>query len=400
MPTMELFESLSWHDGSDCQDAALTRSLESSEESSLPLDESSSSIPPHTILLLAHSAVDGGDDDVPLSLRFPWNDDDLASPEGRFARRRQQLFAQQEQNSILLGLQNDDSNSSFELQDVLPAYYFTNPDLDDTAKLLESLPWHYVLHADSIINDSNSINDWALWDQHMTDQLSHLDHCLLTVQKQLLRVVQPHQDSIRNLNSLQHHWERHATLASMYWQRSVDALQWAAGEAEQGTGIIGHSLLLQYWTQRDRLAVVNKVLEDVANVESRARDLFDWIDSFDLHIKLEYVKATKMAEELRQTLCEGSLARIECLEDQRVLFAQIGGRFWKRLLLLCESTAVRRCRKIDADWSSYAQVLQICLDLRIKYPDSLPSDSDFSSCWVDRLVTAFCYEADRSFASL
>ena len=385
---------------SNRDDSSPRASSPPSSSSSLELDVEntvSSSVPPPQTVSLPSSSTAGGISDstnvfAALSLRLPLNDS-LGSPEGRFTRRRQQFFQHEQQQTTPLGLALDSDDIDKGLLDDLPAYYFTNPDLDDTAKLLQSLPWHYV---GIVQDDGRDDDDWApMWDESMTTRLCKLDGALEAVQSQLLTAVQPHQDDHLNCaNELVHECEQNIRLAQIYWQRSHESLQRAA--LVDGT-IHGPTLLVQTWNQRDAYRQLQQVLDVLAGVESRVQELAAQIDalSLDGNLSHEYLQATTRAEELRQSLCGSSLAQIHCLDDQRVWLQDIASRFWNRLWLLCKSMAVQWCRRRQPCWNLYHELVQVCTDLYAKYPDSIP---DFASCWTERLLGAFCYEADRSFA--
>jgi hypothetical protein len=388
---------------------------------------------------------------VPISLQLPVVD--LGTIEGRFTRRRQQHYRIEQErkqaqfqinhgdtghvhdNYDMTSISDIDSNNNstraqheqeeFQLAaakqlEVLPAYYFNKPHLDDTGRVLESLPWHYVLQQREhqqqphtslsttpelavVMCEDYETSDWALWDNHMTDQLCLLDSALETVKRQLLRQVQPHENQLQTANELIHDWEQSLRLASMYWERAQESVQKAVGLEADATGVMGSSVLVQTWQQREEYQDLSRTLEQVADVLAKEQQVLDRIDSFDAcqdNALEEYYALMELTKQLQATVCgDGVLSQLSCLDDMRSRLGTMRKRFWHRLHALSESMAVRCCRGLSCDWAEYESLVRSVLDLHSKGLDEESSDDvDLGMSWSDNIVKALCYEADRAFA--
>jgi hypothetical protein len=384
---------------------------------------------------------------VPISLQLPVTD--LATIEGRFTRRRQQHYCiEQERKQAQFQLDDnahvhddcDETSSSginrnstlaqqkqeeFQLAaakqlEGLPAYYFNKPHFDDTGRVLASLPWHYVLQQQehqrqprtslattpelaAVMCEDYETSDWALWDNQMTDQLCLLDSALETVKSQLLRQVQPHENQLQTANELIHDWEQSLRLAHMYWERAQESVQQAVGLEADATGVMGSSVLVQTWQQREEYQDLSRTLEQVADVLAKEQQVLNRIDSFDAcqdNAVEEYYALMELTKQLQATVCgDGVLSQLSCLDDMRSRLGTMRKRFWHRLHVLSESVAVRCCRGLSCDWAEYESLVRSVLDLHSKGLDEESSDDmDLGMSWSNNILKALCYEADRAFA--
>lgn len=379
-----------------------------------------------------HDDLHGNDDDdyVPISLQLPVGG--LLNMEGRFTRRRQlhrknksvgdRETSAQEQKATELAIRN-------QLQD-LPSYYFNQPNLDDTVRVLETLPWKHVQLVQSTLSSTLSsrdgrlkrtariksqppspfahvneynVSELDLWDEHMTDQLCHLDAALETVKSELLTRVQPHESALQAANGLVHELEQNLRLASMYWERAHASVAQAMGSQEDGTGVTGSIVLLQAWQQQEEYEELSGTLDQVANVMAKEQEVCRRIDTFDArqdNAVEEYYALIKLTKDLQATVCDGGpLSGLLCLDEMRARLRTIRKRFWHRLHVLSESVAVRCCRGMPFDWIEYESLVQSVLDLHSKGIDEESSDDiDLGQSWSDNIVDALCFEADRAFA--
>lgn len=350
--------------------------------------------------------------DRPISLKLPWND--YSTPEGRFLRRRQQLFFIE--NNEVLGLkQHEDDSSNDEIalaaedQDRcirrlqeefnLPGYYFTNPDVDDGIKILGSLPWHNLMALYSKSEGITANSDIEVWDEYMTSQLSDLDAALEEVQKNSLQHVQPHEAEIRRANILVHDLDQNLRLAEMYWERCREALEVARGDEIEGTGLAGSMMLLEMFDERENYRKLDSLLQEITNAEALLDDLYDGINalSFQHGCGLEeYEAIIKKVESLRKNLSTDRLLRVTALDLTRSRLENIGLQFWKRLETLCQSDVVRLCRRAELDWVGHERLVEACLDVGRRYGAALPDGTNLSAWWSTQINKAFHYEAERS----
>lgn len=336
------------------------------------------------------------DDDTALSMRLPLND--LTSPEARFIRRRQVEYQQQ------LPQQTDPVHQP-ELIPLdkldLPPYFFTSPNFDDTAKLLEGLPWHFLReYRPSQQNGDSTDSELDRWDVYMTESLCTLDSALEQINEHLLNDIRPHDLSIREANRLIHDLEQNLRLSFMYHERTERAITLAMGDSHDGSGLVGHTVLVQSWAMRDEVEKVESVLEELNCLFAKERELLNRIDSFDTREcdgLDEYRAVTKLAQELQNQVCHGRLAELSCLDELRTRLDNTGHRFWGRLLQLNESMVVRCLPGNKMDWFEYERLLQAAIDLHT----SAFTEADGVSLavdWSQSIFHALCHEADRALA--
>jgi hypothetical protein len=354
---------------------------------------------------------------IPLSLRLPL--DDLTLPEARFVRRLQQ---QQQQQTLKQSSSSDiPMTSSFEVwesQDInrWPDYYFTNPDLDDTVSVLLSLPWHHVhgqmndgntsksCEPDAICNEQRSLQQVSeLWDQDITARLCELDAASQRIQNEILVRIQPHRSVLEHANALLAECEKNIRLAFLYHERSLEAIHRAKGSESDATGLVGHAILLQAWTSRDQYSDLNGVLKSVDEIWKREKELIDRIDNFDLYHSNaleEYRTVMALTDEAAETISSNELVNLRCLDGIRVRLSGMGERFWGKMLQLANEMVAAGCRKKDSfDWAEYERLIQAAVDLHAKADIHQYKNTDLPTSWTKNMLTAFCFEADRTLAS-
>ena len=362
-------------------------------------------------------------EDDPLWLRLPL--EDLSTLEARFTRRRQQQYEWERRcppplspTTTTDAIEEEKVATTRRDLDLLPGYFFTAPDLDDTVSLLESLPWHYVLpvtgrgppstatsgktrlNSNSYKDDFDPTEYLALWDDHTTTRLCELDSAMEQIQGDLLKQIQPHQPGLQRANDLIHEWEKNLRLAFMYYGRARESTEKATGQQADATGLAGHNVLLQTWQHREEYAALNCVLEELDGIWTREKDLLHRIDCFDIeHADAlnEYHAVMASAKEVEAAISSERFTSLQCLEDMRARLSKIGERFWGRLLSLARSLVARCCRrKDDFDWTEYERLVQAVLDLHTKATADKSIEEDLPSSWTQNLLAALTYEADRA----
>jgi Protein of unknown function C-terminus (DUF2451) len=348
---------------------------------------------------------------VPLSLRLPI--EDLSTLEARFTRRRQDCFHNGDGENRLLDNTYDSARPNFDELD-LPSYFFTNPDIDDTATLLESMPWQYVLPptgggSPNLVATSHGTEDsfdptehLAMWDEHTTKRLCDLDSALELVQKELMMSIMPHRKTLEHTNGILREWEQNLRLAFIYWKRSQEAVNSAQGSEVDASGLAGQCALLDMWKQRAENESLKTVISEIELLQSRERDLFDRIDRFDVaHSDAydEYCAVMDLAQSLEQVANCGTLSKLYSLDEMRLRLKSIGNRFWERLLDLAKAAVIRCCRKRGhIDWTEYGRLVQAMLDLDFKTSVDKAVNSDLVSSWTQNILATMFYEVDRAVA--
>lgn len=387
----------------------------------------SEAIPP---TLHRHSSAPGNlqlEEPDPLWARLPL--EDLSTLEARFIRRCQQRYEADRQPLV-------DSVHDLGLSD--SSHWWTsssNPQLDDTIQLLQSLPWHHIIPAtqrrtsprkSSVSHktaDDDVEDDWdraeclTLWDDHTTNRLCDLDEALERLQGAVLQRIQPHQSTtLARANQLLHEWETNLRLAFLYWERACGSLEQATSGGDEsnrdgGGGLKGHRRLLELWQEREQCAAWNCLLADLDAVWAKEKDLLRRIDLFDIrnaNALEEYYAVMAAAQELEATISDERLGKAHCLDEMRSRLASIGSRFWDRLLSLAQSLVSRSCRgprngSSCFDQTEYQRLVQAVLDFR----HHASAASDEATCfsieslparWSENLLRALNYEAERTFA--
>jgi Protein of unknown function C-terminus (DUF2451) len=388
------------------------------EEVSPDIPQEISSLHPQSPQQTSESSMLSVQPNLPVSLILPV--EDLGTLEARFTRRRQQRYlAQQRQSATESRTRQADAldRGSFmqptSLKDLdLPSYYFTNPNLDDTARLLESLPWKYVLPNETATSRSShrmsrstdchvsSPQDLILWDESTTSRLCDLDTALETVQLEILLKVQPHQPTLERANGLIHEFDQNLRLAFMYWERSEQALSQAAGNGM--VGLAGPSLIIDTCRQREEYVLLSRVVDELDKVWDRERELFQRIDRYDVkHCSAldEYRAVMDLAKSLEDIVNNGRLAKLRCLNDTRHRLTTIGEHFWHRLLELLKSVVIQCCRRNSQfEWIEYERLIRAVLDLHSQAGVDRSLRTDFATELVEHMLTMISYETDRSLA--
>jgi hypothetical protein len=399
---------------------------------------------------------------VRISLRLPVLD--LSTKEGRFTRRqirkhKNALKMKQEQDqqqlstaSLFSEVDNEDEDGEplLSLADLdLPHYYFTQPDVDDTARVLQKVPWRFVSHlwqesANDIdngyalqISSSYSFEDHqdrrALFEEYITEQLCHLDTAQNQVAKHLLRRIQPHETVLQEADQSIHEFSTNLQLAQMYLLRSQSALRQAAcgtydhkkKRFDEGSGWYGAHDLLQSWEQQELYRNLDKNLTQIQAILDTEQELLDRISNFtfDVDKPEEYSSIVAQVQQLSQeVISSGNWGRLNSFDDLRerlkkgVLFLA----FHSRLHVLAESVAVRSCRRRQSViWQEYKALFEavvrvqesiIAIEHADKAADAVPSPPEpsdqatsavpeLSASWPQTILQALCYEANRAFAT-
>ncbi|GAX28842.1 hypothetical protein FisN_20Lh137 [Fistulifera solaris] len=353
-----------------------------------------------------------GVEDRPISLKLPWQD--YSTFEGRFLRRRQQKFF--EENNEVLGLkqhEDDDESVIWTAEDQdrciqrlqekfnLPEYYFSNPDFDDGVKLLGSLPWHNLMALYSKSEGITENSDIEVWDAYMTTLLSNLDAALKEMQKVSLRHVQPLQSELLHANRLIYDLDRNIRLTEMYMDRCCDALKTATGEEVEATGLAGSIIVLKAFDGRENYRKLDNLLQDIARADQSVNDLYNTVDTLSFQHEnglSDYERITGEIDTLRKTLTNECLANVRALDLTRSRLDKIGERIWSRLSTLCQSTIVCLCRRSEFDSVSHKRLFDVCLDVNKRFAADLPDGITLVTWWSEQINKSFCYETERSLA--
>lgn len=320
---------------------------------------------------------------IPISIRLPV--DDLNSLEARFARRCQKEYYKLHQlASTATILSRSTSLSDFDL----PGYFFTSTGIDDSIQCLESLPWYYILDDDTF--------DLDLWDNNITSRLCELDGALLHINQDQLLQVQPHQFSLQTANQVMHEFEQNLRLANMYWDRSNTAVTKAStGENDDdGGGLSGMRQSLLDMNAREDFRELERVLEELARVWTKERELMDRVDCYCVDTEAfleEFQSIQQLIAELKDVSSTGDLQRLDCLAATRENADRIHGRFVQRLHQLARIETVRFCRLVTG-WTNYGRLIVSLGELIPVLHDS----TDVASLWAENIVATLCYEVNRS----
>ena len=346
-----------------------------------------------------------------ISLHLPV--DDLSTIEARYTRRRQLRYLQ-DQGLLTEFSEVGDSCQSPSRMSVpfhkaerstatideldLPSYYFSS-NVDDTASVLQSLPWHFLPdYLPKRERKPLQATDVMAWEENMVAKLCELDTALECVNGAILSKIGPHQRRLEEANELVHEFEQNLRLAFMYHERSSESLQRASGSEEDGTGLVGSTCLLESWNRKDDYSDLSDVLAELSVIFEKEKDLLDRIDSFDTrksNALEEFLAVSRLSEELQKTVSNGKFAELECLADLRERLATISQRFWGRLLSLAESAVVRSCRNETFDCLGYERLVKSVLDLHENAFTGV-CHLDLARDWSQRILQALCLEADRA----
>lgn len=352
---------------------------------------------------------------VPLSLRLPMTD--LSTREARHMRRRQRAYRKEQKSSVLglekINLPPDEMEVELtpveELQ--LPSYVF-NSNVDVGLQVLQNVPWRLVLddselqpnaalHPSVDNNHDEEPTDFLLWDEYMTQQLSDLDGSLQDLQKHLLQQVQPHVDELQRANGLLRDLEQNVRLGEVYYQRSWASLQVAKGDPKEAAGLEGFIVLQEAWDLKTNYyQTLQALLGHLNHTQQQLELLVKGIESFTLlrkDYRQEYQRLADLALELQQTVMEKPLVEVDCWVQHRVRLGNIATLFWDRLLSLCQSCGARQCRR-TLDWANYESLLQMSRDVVSRFGGGQMSSIGDYGQWVDHLVSALEFEAERAFA--
>ncbi|KAL7563342.1 hypothetical protein ACA910_014186 [Epithemia clementina (nom. ined.)] len=310
--------------------------------------------------------------------------DDLTTLEGRWTRRRQMEYKLETAAAEEEGEKTREGHrrQGVDLVEDLP---FLAP-RDETVQVLNSLPWEYLGFFDAD-NDNHNTNandifktpqhnsELELWDDVMTDRLCKYDTRLEQVQAEMARRLDPVQ--MEQANQLIHVWDTNLRVAQVYYERAVKSLCSAVnrsdlggfdssssnkedsnkaqaslqggGEVDEGSGLLGQSLLLDLWQSHEDYKRLDGLLGELQSMFDIEQEIIRRIDNFDAQQSSaleEYRNVCALADQVVHIASSGeSLASVSCLSETRDRLATLGDRFWNRLQQQLTSLVTRVCRR-------------------------------------------------------
>jgi len=316
---------------------------------------------------------------------------DLSSPEARFVRRRQQAFEQSRQpKSIdsMLGLHSD-NDEQLSVEDI-PDPFLTNPEHDDTLKLLEELPWQFVLPASS----DTEVN-LDMWDSFMTSQLCTFDGTLERLKRALLRKARPHREHLYKANASMYDLTENIKIAFRFHRRSQELLDKSRGSADDGTGIAGQDGCIRQYNTRDEIEKILEVVTQAGSVAKETDGAFAALKSlaYDSSIVASYSSIRKAVESSKRKLYAAGLAQLRFLNGRRHACEAFDSRALDRMVGLCDCFVIDASVSKVPKWNYYSEIISVFRQI---------DESDhhrWRKSLVDRLVVAFGCEAEKSVAT-
>ncbi|GKY94531.1 hypothetical protein MPSEU_000418800 [Mayamaea pseudoterrestris] len=302
------------------------------------------------------------EESIPLSLQLPMQD--MSTAAGRFIRR-QQLALQQEESALENDNESGDVAKSLTAIDQfdIPLYFFQPPNSESQARLLGTLPWHFL-------HEHMGEQGFATWDEYMVEKLSVFDSALEQVHAHILNDIGPHETDVRHANELVHDLEQNLQLSLMYSERSRRAIELAWGDGVSGAGLMVHAALLPWWEERSRAQELDVLLLRVSDILKKEQELLQRIDTFNVHethAMDEYLAVMSSASEVQSLLCQ-------------------------------ESLVAKFCRTGIFDWDEYARLLQIAINLHAStFTDA--HKAHLAEKWSQCIIRALCNESDRALAT-
>ena len=358
--------------------------------------------------------------------------EELTTLEGRWIRRRQLAYQQQQQQlqqsaaaEKNVGVQefeepekdSKDGTGNTNIQsDCVSAIAVPR---DETVQILNSLPWEYLAGLEDKNNIDNDDNDGSgliggastascvggegigsdagsdqaspvssssatanlqseldLWDEVMTDRLCKYDTRLETIQKEMVRRMDPVQ--MDQANELIHVWDTNLRVAQTYYERAVNSLslainrrvlnnnnnnskddegndegngdenQFEAKQEDEGIGLIGQSLLLDLWESKEDYTRLDNLLGQLRSMFDIEQEIIQRIDNFDAQQTSaleEYRNVRALADQVNQIASGPELSSMSCLSETRDRLAALADRFWNRLHQQLTNLVTRVCRR-------------------------------------------------------
>ena len=392
------------------------------------------------------------ENEIPLFLRLPITD--LSTAEARFARRQQQkqrgelclnekdrqkklstssLFSVSERVDVDDENENGDPLSTLAELD-LPQYYYTQENVDDTARVVENAPWHHIselwepeaidgsMYVASSYSFEESQDRRAMWENYITEELCKLDTAQVQVGKVLLRSIRPHKAQLEMANKSIHEFANNLQLAQMYMQRSQAAVRQAGcgtfdntqGTHTEGCGWFVTNDFLHAWDKQEIYRALDTTLERIQMLLKTEKEVAGRISqfTFDASKPLAYTDITgAISQLLRDVRMDDLLLKIEALDDFRGRLArnEMLQSFHNRLHVLGESVAVRACRRrhsgLSVEYRSLLEaanetyrLLSASKQTHLDQSEAL-SPPSLSVSWSQAIFRALSYEADRALAA-
>jgi hypothetical protein len=307
----------------------------------------------------------------------------IASPEGRFLRRRHsQLTADDD---------DDDDDDEFEdqeslgsLEHAIPEAYWKNPNLDDTVEVLESLEWNWIPYwkLDHLLDDDCDTANVPLWFDQITQRLSELDATHLRTCKRLYKYIQPHAKELDSANQAALDLAKNLHLCQMYLERSQQSIALAQNGSsnsnkntredgqEDGRGVQGARDLLGWWDTQESYQQMDGILQEMDQVYRVEEELIQRIENYSIRKtdSLEECHSIlEQATQLQTRLEAPTMIRLECLNNLRQRASQVVSKtFMTRLHVWLESTTVRCCHPSTSGLFSsdeYSRLVQAMLQV-------------------------------------
>ncbi|KAG7343446.1 DUF2451 domain containing protein [Nitzschia inconspicua] len=356
--------------------------------------------------LFATSMLDGGGQDEPSIASS------LASPEGKFLRRRRQSLLDgsvgdtpqhaRKRSHVPTDDENDGDDSFDEDESVslgslgtLPENYLKHPDMDYTLQELKKLEWDWLpfwkmnrlLDEDDDDGQGCDTSTIPLLQEQITQRLSKLDAFYRKVCKKVYKKIQPYAEDIIIANQAMLDLQKNLQLAKMYLKRTQRAIEIAkygsptpSGPIMDGYGVYGAMGLLQSWDNLSSQKDLDEIIQSIKEIFESEDRILKRIQAFDVYrcdALHEYQSIDDHVEELRERCRSSSVARLQCLDELRNRVDSIMSKiFYARLHECLEEVAV---------------VVMLCGDDKDRLE---PSPSDLTA--YETLIECFCrlYQVD------
>ncbi|KAG7372612.1 DUF2451 domain containing protein [Nitzschia inconspicua] len=357
--------------------------------------------------LFATSMLDGGGQDEPSIASS------LASPEGKFLRRRRQSLLDgsvgdtpqhaRKRSNVPTDGENDDGDDSFDEDEsvslgslgTLPENYLKHPDMDYTLQELKKLEWDWLpfwkmkrlLDEDDDDGQGCDTSTIPLLQEQITQRLSKLDAFYRKVCKKVYKKIQPYAEDIIIANQAMLDLQKNLQLASMYLKRTQRAIEIAkygsptpSGPIMDGYGVYGAMGLLQSWDNLSSQKDLDEIIQSIKEIFESEDRILKRIQAFDVYrcdALHEYQSIDDHVEELRERCHSSSVSRLRCLDELRNRVDSIMSKiFYARLHECLEEVAV---------------VVMLCGDDKDRLE---PSPSDLTA--YETIIECFCrlYQVD------
>jgi hypothetical protein len=321
---------------------------------------------------------------------------DIASPEGKFFRRR-----------ISESLSEDSRRGHFVsscLQNI-PKHFFE--DVDDSLDVLRSIPWNHV----PIWRSMDDV-DMLVVEDHITQQLSLLDAFQSQLTKELLDGMCDLQSKLQQGNQLVHDMDMNLRLAKSYASQSQKSMEAAKGREEDFSGLVGAQSLLIMWQQKDVYSDLDSVLRKCADLFDKEQQTMQQIDSFGVD-NTNFHQILESAEELRRVTSkqtEGGLSQLQCLLPLQKRAGAILGTFRERIEIALQYHVSQTCDAWDNfSGDHYRMLLTATLEVHKHQQgqiaemkegtcDSISVPPTVSNAWSSCILDVLAFEASKCFS--